>query len=85
MVTDIDAMERATRSAVALLHAARLPHRAYARIGAPADAILKFAKQRRCDQIVMGTRGLGAVAGLVLGSVAMKVIQLADIPVTLVK
>jgi nucleotide-binding universal stress UspA family protein len=37
------------------------------------------------NHIVISTRGLGAVAGLVLGSVAMKVLQLAEIPVTLVK
>jgi nucleotide-binding universal stress UspA family protein len=85
MVTDIHATDRATRSATVLLDDAQLPYRAYTLIGAPADTILKFAKQRRCDQIVMGTRGLGAVAGLVLGSVAMKVLQLANIPVTLVK
>jgi nucleotide-binding universal stress UspA family protein len=33
----------------------------------------------------MGTRGLGAVTGLVLGSVTMKVVQLAPVPVTLVR
>jgi nucleotide-binding universal stress UspA family protein len=33
----------------------------------------------------MGTRGLGAVTGMVLGSVATKVIHLANAPVTLVK
>ena len=82
---DIQATDRATRSARSLLDDAQIPYRAYTRIGAAADTILKFAKQRRCDQIVMGTRGLGAVAGLVLGSVAMKVLQLTDIPVTLVK
>ncbi len=85
IATGMAATSRATRSASALLDDARLPYTTSARVGAPADAILKFAKLRCCDQIVMGTRGLGAVAGLVLGSVAMKVVQLADIPVTLVK
>ena len=33
----------------------------------------------------MGTRGMGAVAGLVMGSVAQKVVHLAAVPVTLVK
>jgi len=33
----------------------------------------------------MGTRGMGAVAGLALGSVATKVLHLAVVPVTLVK
>ncbi|MCJ9712965.1 universal stress protein, partial [Bordetella hinzii] len=41
--------------------------------------------EKQCDRIVMGTRGLGAVGGLVLGSVAQKVIHLSPVPVTLVK
>jgi nucleotide-binding universal stress UspA family protein len=43
------------------------------------------AEEQRVDGIVMGTRGLGPVKGLVLGSVANKVIHLAEVPVTLVK
>jgi nucleotide-binding universal stress UspA family protein len=43
-----------------------------------------------CDQIIMGTRGLGAggvaaISGLLLGSIATKVLHLVDVPVTLVK
>jgi nucleotide-binding universal stress UspA family protein len=33
----------------------------------------------------MGTRGMGSVSNMLLGSVATKVIHLADVPVTLVK
>jgi nucleotide-binding universal stress UspA family protein len=33
----------------------------------------------------MGTRGMGAIGNLVLGSVATKVIHLTEVPVTLVK
>jgi nucleotide-binding universal stress UspA family protein len=84
-LADLTATDRATASAQALLERARLPFRRHVRFGAPADAILDVAKRERCDQIVMGTRGLGAIAGLVLGSVAMKVLQLATVPVTLVK
>ena len=36
------------------------------------------------DEIVMGTRGLGGLAGLLLGSVATEVIREAKVPVTLV-
>jgi len=35
--------------------------------------------------IVMGNRGHSAIKGLFLGSVALKVVQLAEMPVTLVK
>jgi nucleotide-binding universal stress UspA family protein len=33
----------------------------------------------------MGTRGMGGVKGLFMGSVAMKVVHLSKVPVTLVK
>jgi len=49
----------------------------------PAEAIARSA--RRGDEIVMGTRGLGRIGGLVLGSTATKVVHLAKVPVTLVK
>lgn len=38
-----------------------------------------------CGEIIMGTRGRGRMASFVLGSVALRVIQLASVPVTLVK
>ncbi|WP_088285528.1 universal stress protein [Ideonella sp. A 288] len=55
------------------------------RIGAAAEEIAAYAAEQGCDAIVMGTRGMGAVAGLVMGSVAQKVVHLASVPVTLVK
>ena len=54
-------------------------------IGAPAEVIVEYAKKLRCDQICIGTRGRGSVAGLLLGSVANKVIHLAPCPVLLVR
>ena len=57
----------------------------HVRIGQAANEIAACAHEQHCDGIVMGTRGLGRVAGLVLGSVATKVVHLASVPVTLVK
>jgi nucleotide-binding universal stress UspA family protein len=54
-------------------------------VGEPAAAIVAAVRKTRGDEIVMGTRGLGRLGGLLLGSVAMKVVQLAPVPVTLVK
>ena len=50
-----------------------------------AEAILEEAEVRHCDLIVMGTRGLGRLAGLLLGSVSQKVVQHARCPVLLVR
>jgi nucleotide-binding universal stress UspA family protein len=53
--------------------------------GPPAEAILDVAKTRECDLIVMGSRGLGQLTGLLLGSQSHKVLQHADCPVLIVK
>ena len=53
--------------------------------GDPATKILDFARAQRMDEIVMGTRGMGRLKGLVMGSVATKVAHLSPVPVVLVK
>lgn len=55
------------------------------RIGRPGEEIAACAEEQDCDAVVMGTRGMGAAAGLLLGSVATKVVHAAQVPVTLVK
>lgn len=57
----------------------------HARVGDIATTIADVSRDLGCDAIVMGTRGLGTVKSLLLGSTATKVIHLADVPVTLVK
>ena len=54
-------------------------------VGDPAETIVRFAKETGCDEILMGTRGHGAAANILLGSVATKVMHMSDVPVTLVK
>lgn len=53
--------------------------------GPAAEAILKIAKVRQVELIIMGTRGLGRLTGLLLGSQSQKVVSLAPCPVLLVK
>lgn len=50
-----------------------------------AETIVEMASQLGCDQIVMGTRGMGTMKTLWLGSVAYKTVHLAEVPVTLVR
>ena len=54
-------------------------------VGNPGDCIARYVKNNGIELIVMGTRGLGSVQGMLLGSVANKVLHLVDVPVTLVK
>jgi nucleotide-binding universal stress UspA family protein len=53
--------------------------------GAIAATIDHVAREERVVHIIMGTRGLGGVRGLVLGSVGTQLLHLTDVPVTLVK
>jgi nucleotide-binding universal stress UspA family protein len=51
----------------------------------PAMAIVEYAKEHEIDMIVMGTHGRGALAHLVMGSVAERVVRLAPCPVLTVR
>ena len=46
--------------------------------GDPAHEILTCAKTENADLIVMGSRGLGGLKGLLMGSVSQKVSHLAE-------
>jgi len=52
---------------------------------APADAITEYAKDAAVDLIVLGTHGRGAVAHLLMGSVAERVVRTAPCPVLTVR
>ncbi len=53
--------------------------------GRPAEAILEVADTRQVDMIVVGARGQGGLASLLLGSQSHKIISHAKCPVLLVK
>lgn len=53
-------------------------------VGDPADQILACASAKQVDLIAVGSRGRGRLAGLLLGSVAQKVVALARCPVVVV-
>ena len=51
----------------------------------PAFAIIDYAKEHGIDLIVMGTHGRGALAHMLMGSVAERVVRLASCPVLTVR
>ncbi|QKS29964.1 MAG: universal stress protein [Candidatus Accumulibacter similis] len=68
-----------------ILNAAGIAVTPVVEIGPPAETIARVARESGCDAIIMGTRGLGAVSSVVLGSVSSRVLHLSDLPVTLIK
>jgi len=53
--------------------------------GEPANGILKAAEELAADLIVIGTRGLGGLGRLLIGSVSRKIVHRANIPVLVVR
>ena len=55
-----------------ILDAKDVQYQVSTRVGSPANEIARHAHETRCDAIIMGSRGLGAVANLMIGSVAKR-------------
>jgi nucleotide-binding universal stress UspA family protein len=47
-------------------------------LGSPADEVVAFARDRKADLIVCGSRGFGRLKSLLLGSTSHKIAQLAE-------
>lgn len=58
--------------------------RTFVKSGPTARTIIGFAKEHTNDLIVIGSRGLGSLEGVLLGSVSHKVTSLAKVPVLVV-
>ena len=78
---------RAAKMAEFLRDAGDVAHLTYrfVLVGAPASEIIKFAREREMDLIVMGTHGRKGASRFFFGSVAEKVVRLAPCPVLTVK
>lgn len=68
-----------------LLDESGVPFEFHIKFGKPAETIVQTAKDNGCSGIVVGSRGLGDLESVFLGSISHKVVQLSDLPVTLVK
>lgn len=79
-----DECNAALAPSVALLKDANIVFVEHRLVGEIAQTIIETATKYGCENIVMGTRGHSAVANLVLGSIATKVLHFSKVPVTLV-
>ena len=85
LVEPFDLARRASATARAILDAAGISYRLHTELGDPADGIESVAQAEQVDEIILGSRGLGQWKGLVMGSVAYRVIHRAAVPVTVVR
>jgi nucleotide-binding universal stress UspA family protein len=79
-----DEGEKCLKNALELLKSAGVSYECHVAVGNQAEAIVEYAREKKCDLILMGTRGLGGLSNLLLGSVATRVLHLTDVPVTLI-
>ncbi len=77
--------ETALTAAKKILDDAKVAYTSSVQIGKIAETVVAEAKKNHCTGIVMGTRGMGGVMNLVMGSVASQVLHLAEVPVTFIK
>jgi nucleotide-binding universal stress UspA family protein len=87
---EIEAMQEtrggdALVSARALLDKAGIAYTPQVLLGPVAESLAQYATDKGFDKIVMGTRGLGAIGSVLMGSVATQLLHLTELPVTLVK
>jgi nucleotide-binding universal stress UspA family protein len=75
----------ALRAARELLESTGIPLTVHIAVGEEPECIARYATERRSDLVVMGTRGMGTISNMLLGSVSARVIHLSPVPVVLVK
>jgi nucleotide-binding universal stress UspA family protein len=76
---------KALASARKILDDAQVKYAYHIGVGDIGEVVAHFVNELKCDQVVMGTRGMGAVANMLMGSAATKVLNLVKVPVLLVK
>ena len=77
--------EKLIAPAVAKAKSAGLKASSEVLTGDIAQSVAGCAERTGCDAIVVGTRGMGALGNLVMGSVATKIVHATKLPVILVK
>ena len=77
--------DRVLQPARDVLDQAGVPYQVSYRVGGAASEIAAHVREKGCDTVIMGTRGMGPIPNIVIGSVATRVVNLVDVPVVLIK
>ncbi len=82
--TPVRATKKAMETLIQEAHGAGVQAEAVVREGDPASAILAAAKEFQAGMVLVGTRGLGGAARVLLGSVSSRIVSEGLLPVTVV-
>lgn len=84
-VSDPEAFAKEILANAAAHVPADIQMKTYSELGEPRTGIIDFAEKHGFDLLIIGSRGLGAISGLLLGSVSTYVIHHCQSPVLTVK
>lgn len=82
---DLEAQCRRDLKEAAAIVPEGVAHETVFEIGSPGPVILSIAEDKGCDLIVMGSRGLGPLKGIFMGSVSSYIVSRGKYPVLIVK
>ncbi|UUX92512.1 universal stress protein [Methanoplanus endosymbiosus] len=77
--------EEKIKDTISTLNKENIPYTLKVAIGDPADEIIRIAGNEEADLIIIGSRGLGTIKSVVLGSVSQKVTHNAKCPVMIIR
>jgi nucleotide-binding universal stress UspA family protein len=84
-VEEFDRTEQIARAAAERARAAGVDARSHAAHGDVVACIVDAIERFDADLLVIGSRGLGAVSGAMLGSVSQALVRRSPVPVTVVR
>ena len=77
--------DKETKAARKVLDESGCTYDVKSKTGHVSEEISDFARAKKYDLIVLGSKGRGAIADMLIGSVAQRVLATAKVPVLLVK
>ena len=81
----LEAGEHLMAPARALLESAGVPYETDVGVGDVAHTLVDMIERSGCDMVIIGAKGQGAIADVLLGSVSQEVAHASPVPVTIVK
>ncbi len=85
LTEDLEAQCKADLEEAKAMVPKELPVETLYEVGSPGPVLLNLAKDHDCDLIVMGSRGLGPLKGIFMGSVSSYLVSRSKCPVLIVK